>query len=207
MKMNVVPMGRRNEHSRGQLRHMAISAAARLIEAEGIAALSARKIALEMGYTAGSLYLLFDHLDDLVLHVNARTLDELYQRLAGVAASCSDPHACIMSLAHAYAGFAAENPARWEAVFLFRLSSGHVLPAWFQEKVERMFVLVEAQMIRLDATRNASNGARALWSGVHGVCLLASSGKLEVVGAQSVSALIDTLVGSFLAGYHESEGG
>lgn len=185
---------------------MAVSCASRIIEREGIAALSVRKIAMDMGYTAGSLYLLFDNLDDLIVHVNARTLDELHDSLAATAARCAEPRECIMALAHAYADFAAQERTRWEAVFQFSLASGRELPSWFQEKIAGMFTLVEAHMERLAPANDAAVAARALWSGVHGVCLLASGGKLGAVGAPSAGVLIETLVGHFLAGYREKGG-
>ena len=45
--------------------------------------------------------------------------------------------------------------------------------------------------------------ARALWSGVHGVCILAVSDKLDVVGVESVQNLTDLLSGNFLKGFAE----
>ena len=50
-------MARRSDHSRDEIREMALNAAKTIVEREGAAALSTRKIANEIGYTAGSLYL------------------------------------------------------------------------------------------------------------------------------------------------------
>ena len=74
-------MGRRSEHSRDQIAGMALEAASRLVQAHGLSGLSARRIAAEIGYTPGTLYLVFRNLDELILHLNGTTLDALFQRL------------------------------------------------------------------------------------------------------------------------------
>jgi hypothetical protein len=43
--------------------------------------------------------------------------------------------------------------------------------------------------------------ARALWGGVHGICVLALTGKLDVVGVQSVVGLAESLIKNYLAGF------
>ena len=69
-------MARRNDHSREQIQQMAIAAAISILNEEGLANLSTRKVASEIGYTVGTLYLVFRNLNELLLHVNAATLDE-----------------------------------------------------------------------------------------------------------------------------------
>ena len=76
-------MARRSEHSREQLTEMILNAAQQIVINDGFAGLSARKIATDIGYTVGTLYIVFDNLDDIILHINARTLDEMRQRLTG----------------------------------------------------------------------------------------------------------------------------
>ncbi len=46
-------MGRRSEHSRDEIREMAVNAAAEIVEKEGFQALTARKVAGSIGYTVG----------------------------------------------------------------------------------------------------------------------------------------------------------
>ena len=42
--------------------------------------------------------------------------------------------------------------------------------------------------------------SRALWCGVHGICSLAVTGKLEINDAESINALTDSLINNYLAG-------
>ena len=197
-------MARRSDHSRDEIREMAIAAAEQIVAAEGYGGLSARKVAGAIGYTVGTLYLVFRNLDDLVLQVNARTLDRLHARMVEVRDRTPDPAASLLSLGEAYIGFAAEDPHRWGMVFEHRGDGGAKLPDWYRQKATRTFALVEELLSPLAPERNAreiAQAARAMWGGVHGICILAVTGKLDVAGVDSVQDLSDTLIRHFLAGF------
>ena len=74
-------MARRSDHSREELREMALSAAEQIVVEQGYEGLSARKVASAIGYTVGTLYLVFENIDDLILNINARTLDRLHAKM------------------------------------------------------------------------------------------------------------------------------
>ena len=197
-------MARRSDHSRDEIREMAIDAAERIVVAEGYAGLSARKVAAAIGYTVGTLYLVFRNLDDLVLQVNARTLDRLHARMIEAGERDAEPAASLLRLGDAYIGFAAADPHRWGMVFEHRGADGARLPDWYREKVTRMFELVEDRLAPLAPARDRKEivrAARAIWGGVHGICILAVSGKLDVAGVDSVQELSETLIRHFLAGF------
>ena len=45
-----------------------------------------------------------------------------------------------------------------------------------------------------------ANAARTLWAGLHGICSLSGSGKLQVVSTQTVRAMAEGLVANYVAG-------
>jgi hypothetical protein len=47
--------------------------------------------------------------------------------------------------------------------------------------------------------QEVAHTATALWSGIHGICILALTGKLYLGGAFSMVKLIDTLIDSVIA--------
>jgi AcrR family transcriptional regulator len=197
-------MARRSDHSREELQEMAIKAAERIVVEQGYAGLSARKVAAAIGYTVGTLYLVFENLDDLILHVNARTLDRLHARMSESQAHCINANDCLLQLGQAYIRFADEDPHRWAMVFEHRFSEAQVVPAWYQEKIERMFALVEEglQPIAKQHTHaEITQASRALWGGVHGICILALAGKLGVAGVESVQDITKTLITNYLKGF------
>ena len=72
------------DHSREQLREMALAAAREIVALDGLCGLTTRKVAARIGYTVGTIYNLFDDLDHLIVQMNGQTLDELYRVLAAL---------------------------------------------------------------------------------------------------------------------------
>lgn len=197
-------MARRSDHSRDEIREMALAAAEGVVAEQGYEGLSARKVAGAIGYTVGTLYLVFNNLDDLILHINARTLDRLHQRMLAEQMNCRDPHSCLQQLGQTYIDFARDNPHLWEMIFKHRLPPGHQVPPWFQGKVVRMFAMVEAKLTPLAQHRSHQEivqAAGALWGGVHGICMLALTGKIGVAGEVSAQELIESLMSNYLKGF------
>ena len=197
-------MGRRNQHSRDELRQMALAAAVDILNEDGPAALSTRQIAKRIGYTVGSLYLIFDNLDDLVTHVNGQTLVELRERSVEAAHSAQSPEDQLLELGKAYLAFARSTHGRW--LLLFRARSGDApLPQWYVQRVRELFALVEDCLRPLAPnapTRERSIGARALWSGVHGVTILGLTDVIDVGdGPSDVDAIAESLIRHYVHGY------
>lgn len=197
-------MARRSDHSREQIREMALAAAEKIVAEQGYPALSSRKVAAAIGYTVGTLYLVFENLDDLILQVNARTLDRLHRRMLADQKRCPDTRACLLQLGHSYILFADEEPHAWQMVFEHRLADERGSPDWFREKVARMFALVEEHLAPLAndrSQREIAQAARALWGGVHGICTLAITHTLGVAGVESVQEITQILMSNFLSGF------
>jgi len=196
-------MARRSEHSKEEIRDMALAAAQDIVKAEGLAGLSARKIAKKIGYTVGTLYLVFKNQDDLILTINARTLDALAAKMQDALQKCRQPRTCIVAMGRAYVDYASDNPQLWSMVFEHRLPPGEEVPPWFAVKVNKLFQLVEQQLTPLlenHSEKKIDLASRALWCGVHGICSLAVTGKLEINDAESINALTDSLINNYLAG-------
>ncbi|MFZ1829717.1 MAG: TetR/AcrR family transcriptional regulator [Candidatus Competibacteraceae bacterium] len=197
-------MGRRNEHTREELREIALQAAEALIIEKGLAGLSARKIVKHIGYTVGSLYMVFRNLDDLITQMNERTLDDLQAQLVTAIAHQPPPTVAVRALAQAYIRFALTETRRWLAIYQHRLPEGESPPDAFTEKVAQMFELVQQQLAQVSPWRSPEDialAARALWSSIHGVCILGFDHKLEVAGGRPVQEVADSLLENYLAGF------
>lgn len=197
-------MARRSDHSREELREMTLKAAENIVVEQGYEGLSARKVATAIGYTVGTLYLVFENLDDLILHINARTLDRLHARMAESQAKSGDAVDYLLQLGEIYIRFANDDPHRWAMVFEHRFSEDRVVPAWYQEKIARMFAMVEEGLAPLATNRpqlEVTQAARALWGGVHGICILALTDNLGIAGVDSVQDLTQSLISNYLKGF------
>ena len=75
-------------------------------------------------------------------------------------------------------------------------------PAYIETRIARLVELIMAPLARVSGGEGAAldAAAQALWSGVHGICILTLTGKLHMVGGQATQHLTDDLVTHYLAG-------
>lgn len=183
---------------------MALSAAEAIIRSEGYKGLSARKVASAIGYTAGTLYLVFDSLDDLVLQLNGRTLDELYERLQVGEAVPGGPLEKLMALAEAYIDYADCETERWSLLFEYVAAGDDVMPDWYEQKLAKMFGRVEEALKGL-ADRHSEleiqQTARVLWASVHGICTLKIRHRMQLAVGQDTNMMTEMLIRNFLKGF------
>ncbi|MGR8931443.1 MAG: TetR/AcrR family transcriptional regulator [Gammaproteobacteria bacterium] len=198
-------MARRSEHTQEQIREMVLSAAENIVIDEGFKALTVRKVALEIGYTVGSIYMVFTNMDDLIMHVKGRTLDELADELSEERPGTSTEEA-IQDLADCYLRFAHKNFNRWRMIF--EAINDVPAPDWYQQKVNDMFMIVEPRFQKLRpelSTEQVSQATRALWSGVHGICVLSLNGNLGRTGSEDAETTVRLLVQNFIRGWRQAE--
>jgi AcrR family transcriptional regulator len=181
-------MARRNDHDRVTIRAMALDAAERIIATEGSAGFSARKVAKAIGYTVGTLYLVFENLDDIVMQVNGRTLDALRLKLEEAIAreTQKNPRAIILAQGRAYIAYAEAEEPRWSMLFISVAKRDGNVPHWYQEKMDALFRPLEnsLQQLGMDAD-NSAVMARGLWSSCHGICYLHV---FKIVGLMNTNA-------------------
>lgn len=196
-------MGRRSDHSPEALRALALAAARRVLEHEGLPGLTVRRIAREIGYSPGTLYNHFANIDDLVLQVNAQTLDQLLARLDEARRAAGAPEPALRAMARLYMDETRKAPRLWAAVFEHRMARGTPLPDWYPAKIAGLFEPVEQALKPLFESAGAAacrRAARVLWSALHGINTLAAAQKLGLVAGLSAEDMADDLVGTYLAG-------
>lgn len=196
-------MARRSEHTQDEIRTMVLDAAQTILVEDGVANLKVRNIAMEIGYTVGSIYMVFDSMADVIMHLKLRTLDDIALALQQVP-TANAPEQCLLDLSKAYLAFAGQHFNRWHLLFDHGQLHGVATPEWYTQKVMQLFKPVAAQFERLAPRANAEQtqrAAQALWSGVHGVCLLSLSGSLDVLGVSDVEATVVLLVHNFTCGW------
>lgn len=195
-------MGRRSIHTAEELRELILQAATELIEQDGFAGLSAREIARRIGYSPGTLYNVFENLDDLVLTIEARLLDRLAIRL-GESTAVGDPAQRVLQLARSYLAFTHENPKLWNLLFEHHMPAGKAVPAWYQTKLDGLMTRIEETLEPVMGNSDPAavkRAARVLWAGVHGITSLSTADKLSNVTSESAGPLVEDLVVTYLAG-------
>ena len=203
-------MARRSDHSREEIKELALDAAKKIVAEHGFAALSARKIASAIGYTVGTLYLVFKNLDDLIMQLNARTLEELFKHVhqqtedkGSRKTNSKDKHKKLRSYGQAYYHFAKQNPHLWSLIFEHHITNGEPLIPELEERIGTLFALIEAELKTLAPNKKPAaihSAAMSLWSGVHGITILAISDKLFMAQNVTPEDMINQLIDNFLNG-------
>jgi hypothetical protein len=126
---------------------------------------------------------------------------ELRASLERIRGRANQPAQNLRLLVAAYFGFALVHTARWRLIFEHRLPDGQKAPPTYAGHTAAIFALVEKGLRDSGAANNGANAAElatALWSGAHGICMLAVTGKLQVATQASVQKLLDLLLDRFL---------
>jgi len=193
-------MARRNDHSPEELRRLAVEAARAIAAEEGLRGLTVRRVAERIGYAPGTLYNLFSNLDELVLRVNAETLDRMAEALEAAAESPLPQRAA--ALVYAYFDTIAAEPLIWGMLFEHRLPPGQELPDWYNERLERLVGIAGAGLGPLMADWPETERRQAIvamWAGLHGISTLTVSAKLSLVDRTDPRALGRLLVERVIA--------
>ncbi len=164
------------------LKDKILSEARRVLEEEGVGALSTRRLAKAVGCTATALYLYFDNKEALLHVLMEEGFAKLGAHLEGpsrIAESLSK----VRGLARAYVDFGLANPAWYELMFQLppeRLGSDY--PA---EKYRAGRRHLERLSDALAETNHASDPGAALaastllWSSLHGLVALLNAGRID----------------------------
>lgn len=190
---------------RPPLQRGAIIAAARsLIVADGLEALSLRKLAAELGVTAPALYAHVRDKQDLLRALAEGEFEALVARFAQV--DDPDPIARIKGHGRAYVQHARENPELFRVMFLFppELSPASVpaeveLPGATKAFEAAASAVEEALAAGLIDADDPLLVALTLWSGTHGVANVLQLG--FGLPPELEDAMIDEVTDRLLAGY------
>lgn len=198
-------MARRSDHSRDELTEMLLASARRFAEKEGLNGIGARRVARDVGYTPGTIYNIFGSLDGLIVRLRADTLDELYERSAGIPLD-AEPAENLRRLVSAYTDYVLQHPRLWSVIFEHR-PPGPAMPDWYREKVFRLMALVEraiAPLFEAGEERARMHEARVLWSSLHGIVWLEATSKIG--SGESVESLSNSLIDNYIYALAERRG-
>lgn len=195
-------MARNTETRRQRIFEDAMDAATKIARKEGLGSLTVRRIANQIGCSVGTIYNVFDNLDTLILHLNGRTFDALYEELTKVEAK-GEPRAVVASLTETYLGFVRDNANLWNVIFEHVWPAKYPLPDWYRAKIERLLKLLASILAPLFPEGHEDENylaALVLWSGLHGINSLVATGKLGIVTSETAKVLSDLLVSIFFGG-------
>jgi len=188
---------------RDNLRHRLIDAAERGIAGQGLTGLKARQVTADAGCALGALYNAFDDLDDLILHVNARTLDRLAAAFAGARRAGGSAEETMAVLAQTYVRFALDNRMLWSAVFALALPEGRSAPDWYVVRYRALIDQIAGPLAKLRPDLSPDDlqlRARTLFAAVHGVVRLFLDARFLAVPQDRITPEVAALVKAMTRG-------
>lgn len=173
-----------------------IETARKIVQKDGLSALSARKLSKETGHSLGSMYSYFKNLDDLILNINAITMDDLYASFLNIKEK--DSENIVLSLSKEYFHFADKNENLWQALMEHRFANKQENPAWYQEKVDILFGYIEKQVENTLPNKNASQITILLWASLHGLWMLKTTNKFSIITDENPEDLLENMVANII---------
>lgn len=187
---------------RDALRMKLIDAAEQQMKANGLTGLRARDITKDAGCALGGLYNAFGDLNELVLHVNARTLDRLNVAIATARKGLA-PKESLLAIALAYTRFAQENRALWDALYDHKIPDDAEIPAWFRSHQSNVISHVIHDIAALQPSlpeKTRLLRASTYFSAIHGIVAISLQGRFLGLPADHLYEEIERFVGYILSG-------
>lgn len=195
-------MARRSDHSKEEIKALAIKHAYDLVEEKGEAGFKARDIAKRMGYTVGTLYYVFDDMENLRFHVCSKIVDCLYNTaLQELPKKKNKINFHITS----YMEFSQTNPNLWIFLYSHNTSTGNNTPRWFLEKLDRLFFLYSEAFYPYTKNKKAAvKAAHVILASMHGMCVLALNARPDRMNSADPVSMAKHLVKVYLKGLNNT---
>ncbi|WP_330230847.1 TetR/AcrR family transcriptional regulator [Nocardia sp. NBC_00508] len=197
---------KRTSYHHGALRDALLAACLRLIETEGLAAVSLRRVAREAGVSTAAPYHHFPDRAALLATLSTQGFQLLGEQLAAARADAATPMAALTALADTYVRFSREQPAYFRLMFRPELSQPDKHPDAMAAGDAAFAVLADAiaECVRAGTlpTDKADTLAVMFWGLGHGLASLWLDGQLEKRAGQfgaTASDLVDDVMRTFAA--------
>lgn len=189
--------------SRDELRTAMIDAAERIITAQGVEALTARRLAADLSIAVGTTYNVFRQMDDLIGEVNARTIAKITEVITSVDKAGRESEELLMAYADAYIGFVTSNSNTWAALFVGEIDPESESHKRNLAQTLHLFSYIEDALSTVSTNAEKSEiqaSARALWAAVHGMLSLMAHGRHTILGLGDIRETIQVLITNHVAG-------
>ena len=164
------------------LKQRILREAAAMVRAEGVAALSMRKLSKAVGASTMVLYTYFANKHDLLNQLYLEGYDHLRRKLEAVE-PCENPIHHVMNLGRAYRRAALDNPGAYDLMQGSSLQGVNLTPESLRAGRESFKVLAEAVAVCMQAQLVAQSDPKAmahvLWGAIHGPISLQLAGHFE----------------------------
>lgn len=170
----------------GDLRRVLLDTALRVIEHDGVAALSLQALTRKAGVSSGAPYHHFQNRDELLIAIADQGFELLLAEMVRSSADASDdPLAQLRALGIGYVRFSLAHRGHFRVMFRPELQGLLTEPE--QRYGAKTFALLRSAVARCQEARLAPSGdplplVLLAWTAVHGACALWIDGSLSTKG-------------------------
>jgi AcrR family transcriptional regulator len=168
----------RRTRERAARRQLITATARKLAEEEGWDTVTTRRLSAEIEYSQPVLYKHFSGMEDIVASVAVQGFAELGQALAAARADVGDGPETLARVAHAFIGFAHDNPVLFDAMFT-RATTLQFAAADTPVELNTAFDELRAAVETIAGERDSDTLAEVVWAALHGLLTLDRSGRLR----------------------------
>jgi AcrR family transcriptional regulator len=185
----------RRARERTARRELITTTARRLAEQEGWDAVTTRRLSTEIEYSQPVLYKHFSSMEGIAAAVAVQGFGELADALRVARSGAADGADALARVAHAFIGFAHDNPALFDAMFT-RATTLRFAAEDTPAELHTAFAELRAAVDMVAGSRDADTLTEVLWAALHGLITLDRGGRLR---PEHRAARIDLLVAQLVA--------
>ncbi|BBX46163.1 TetR/AcrR family transcriptional regulator [Mycobacterium cookii] len=168
----------RRARERAARRQLITTTARRLAEREGWDAVTTRRLSTEIEYSQPVLYKHFSGMEDIVASVAIEGFAELGRVLAAARGRAVDGPDALARVAHAFIGFAHDNPVLFDAMFT-RATTMRFATDDTPAEPRAAFGELRAAVDMVAGERDPDTLAEVVWAALHGLVTLDRGGRLR----------------------------
>jgi AcrR family transcriptional regulator len=168
----------RRQRERIARRRLITTTARTLAESEGWDAVTTRRLSTEIEYSQPVLYKHFGSMDDIVEAVALDGFGELAETLRTARRRSAEHDDEIGRVAAAYSGFAAKNPALYDAMFT-RPTRLHFGAEETPTPLHEAFSELREAVATVATARDVDTLTEVLWAALHGLAMLGRNNRIR----------------------------
>jgi AcrR family transcriptional regulator len=184
----------RKARQKTEMRDLILDAALKLFSDKGYDNVSMRKIADEIEYSVGTIYLYFKDRDEIFFELHKMGFEDFYKRQLAVQ-DIKDPLQRLTEHGLAYIQFAIDEPMYYDLMFISRIPAKTITEQHEWKSGDRTY-----EILKLNISQAKDAGyfndvdievaAFSLWSFVHGISSLFVRDRMMMVPSEAIKPLV-----------------
>jgi AcrR family transcriptional regulator len=184
----------RKDRQKTEMREAILSAALGLFSDEGYDNVTMRKIADEIEYSVGTIYLYFKDRDEIFFELHKLGFEEFFKRQLAVQ-DVKDPLQRLTEHGLAYIQFAIDQPQYYDLMFISHIPTKTIKVQQNWKSGNRTYDLLKLNISQAKEAGYFKNvdvdvAAFSLWSFVHGISSLFVRDRMMMVPPEAVRPLV-----------------